>query len=101
MDVYHSELIQAMSDHPTTLRNVLFKLEGAIGRFPVCPVYNDNGVFPREEYRMLNFYGTKRWSDNNHLTTKAYYDEMFANIDHLNGAMEWGMMAPASCEGKL
>ena len=44
---------------------------------------------------MLNFYATKRWSDNNHLTTKAYYDEMFANIDHLNGAMEWGMMAPA------
>ena len=44
---------------------------------------------------MLNFYATKRGSDNNHLTTKAYYDEMFANIDHLNSAMEWGMMAPA------
>ena len=91
-DVYHSELVQAMFGHPTTLRIVLFKLENAIGRFPVCPVHNNKGEYPREEYEMLDFYATKRWSDNNHLTTKAYYDEMFDTVDHLMGAIEWGMM---------
>lgn len=95
-DVYHVELIQAMSEHPTTLRNVLFKLLGTRGKIPPCPVYNENGEYPTEEYQFLNFYATRRWSDNNHLTTKAYYDEMFATIAHLNGAMEWGMTGPAT-----
>jgi len=94
-DVYHWELVRAMNDHPDTLRNVLFKLEGAVGRFPVCPLYNDDGVFPKEQYQGLDFYATKRWSDNNHFTTKLYYKEMFSSIQHLNGAMEWGMMTPA------
>mmetsp|Transcript_6142 Transcript_6142/g.9679 ORF Transcript_6142/g.9679 Transcript_6142/m.9679 type:complete len:288 (-) Transcript_6142:39-902(-) len=94
-DVYHLELIHAMNDHPNTLRNVLFKLEGALGRFPVCPIYNNHGIFPKEEYQGLDFYATKRWSDNNHFTSKAYYQEMFSSIPHLNGAMEWGMMTPA------
>ena len=93
-DVYHTELIQAMTDHPDKLRNILFKLEGAVGRFPVCPVYNSQGTYPTEEYQGLSFYATKRWSDNNQLSTKSYYEEILS-FPHMNGAPEWGMMGPA------
>ena len=34
-DVYHTELVQAMTEYPDKLRNILFKLEGAVGQFHV------------------------------------------------------------------
>jgi hypothetical protein len=103
----HHKLIGAMREAPEQLRNIRFRynynLKGETDkadafRFPPCYDIENGTVFERHG---LPFYATARWSDNNQLSTLAYYQKMIGHIRNkteggrLNLPMEWVLMNSA------
>jgi hypothetical protein len=91
----HHKLIGAMRDAPEQLRNIRFRynynLKGKTDkadafRFPPCYDIENGTVFERHG---LPFYATARWSDNNQLSTLAYYQKV---IDHIRNKTEGGKL---------
>lgn len=105
----HGQLLQAMQQNPTELKNVRFRYNRPgprdisdlwdLKRFPHCREIRNGSDFVQNG---LNFFPTARWSDNNQVSTLAYYQDMFRfmktvskRVD-LDQPMEWIMMAPAA-----
>eukprot|EP00934_Nitzschia_sp_Nitz4_P004177 Nitzschia sp. Nitz4//scaffold265_size26576//7713//8792//NITZ4_008246-RA/size26576-processed-gene-0.33-mRNA-1//-1//CDS//3329544834//4167//frame0 len=92
-DIDHYHLLQAMSNstHIPWLRNVRFRL-GKVDRirFPPCK-YLGKGKNIKLEYG-LKVFATAKWSDNNQVSTREYYLELFEKLHFLQRPMEGAMM---------
>ena len=91
--VNHTSLVKSMRKYPGTLQIVRFtKRKGGVGKV-------------RSECRKVVEYNGIRftagmWSDNNHLTTKRYYDELLHRIGPSSRPPEAPMMHGAMVSGK-
>jgi hypothetical protein len=81
----HDKVIGAMRESPDRLKNIRFRYNRGrrdddkrdAFRFPRCFDVENGDVFERQG---LPFYVTERWSDNNQLSTLAYYQSMISHI---------------------
>jgi hypothetical protein len=92
-NINHTAIIKSMREYPDVLRLVRFNKRrnmylrrdryGGNCTYHSYPVNHINGI---------HFWKTSKWSDNNHLTTWAYYDEVFKVLGNLKRAPEDPMM---------
>jgi hypothetical protein len=95
-DVNHTALIKTLDEYPDVLRLVRFNLRpNKIRPLEAATCYNEST--PVNAINGINLIKTWVWSDNNHLTRKSYYDEMFKLFHDTLGPgnnprfMEWFM----------
>jgi hypothetical protein len=96
----HTTLVQNMIEHPDTLFNVRFRLNNKPRTTKsFCPIHNKEGNYPVDEYHGMPFFATYAWSDNNHISSTAYYKNMLKGIHMLLRPMEGPMQysAPSNC----
>jgi hypothetical protein len=98
-EIDHSAVIKSMIEYPEILRIVRFNKRKNI------PHIIDKGecfgqVTKVDHINGVHFTKTPGWSDNNHLTTKAYYEEILAKMSYLKRAPEAPMQRTAKqdCE---
>jgi hypothetical protein len=93
-DIDHTAILKTMDEYPDVLRLVRFNLRDNIKRGNeggTC--YNE--TTPVDAINGINLIKTWIWSDNNHLTRKSYYEELFKLFQERRGYnpnfMEWQM----------
>ena len=91
--VNHTSLVKSMREYPGELQIVRFsKRRGGVGKIR-------SDCRKVVEYNGIRF-TAGRWSDNNHLTTKRYYDELLQRIGPVSRPPEAPMMNQAMVAGK-
>lgn len=83
-----------------TLFNVQFRINNKQRTTKsFCPIHNKEGNYPVDEYHGMPFFATYAWSDNNHISSTAYYKNMLKGIHMLLRPMEGPMQysAPSNC----
>jgi hypothetical protein len=94
-DINHAAILKSMDKYPDVLRLVRFNLRRNVRRDieGVTTCYNE--TTPVDAINGINLIKTWIWSDNNHLTRKSYYEEMFKLFQEKLGQnprfMEWYM----------
>jgi hypothetical protein len=98
-EIDHTSVIKSMIDYPNILKIVRFNKRRNV------PVQIDKGECfgmktEVDHVNGVNFTKTPGWSDNNHLTTKVYYEELLKRISFLHRAPEGPMQGTAKkdCE---
>jgi hypothetical protein len=93
-DINHAAILKTMDEYPDVLRLVRFNLlhnEKRSIEDGTC--YNE--TTPVDAINGINLIKTWIWSDNNHLTRKSYYEELFKlfqeKLGHNPYFMEWYM----------
>lgn len=91
--INHTAIIKSMNDYPDILRLVLFN------KRPNEPRRSDRHggnctylSYPVDHIHGIHFWKTSMWSDNNHLTTWNYYDEVLKMLGNLKRAPEGPLM---------
>jgi hypothetical protein len=97
-EVNHTALLKTLDEYPDVLRLVRFNLRpNEMREEEKGTCYNEST--PVDAINGINLIKTWIWSDNNHLTRKSYYDEMFKLFHDKRGRgnnprfMEWYMRA--------
>jgi hypothetical protein len=93
-DINHAAIVKTMDEYPDVLRLVRFNLRSNEKRnIEDGTCYNE--TTPVDAINGINLIKTWIWSDNNHLTRKSYYEEMFRlfqeKLGHNPRFMEWYM----------
>jgi hypothetical protein len=82
--VNHSALVQTFRQYPETVRLVRFGLHPTLSRHRDIP-RDDCHPFVHSSHD-IDLTKTHTWSDNNHFTTKAYYEEMLSTVPGMDEA---------------
>jgi hypothetical protein len=93
-DINHTALLKTMHEYPDVPRLVRFNIRSNIrDRIEKGTCYNE--ATPVNAINGINLIKTWIWGDNNHLTRKSYYEEMFQLFQEKLGRnprfMEWFM----------
>ncbi|KAG7360261.1 hypothetical protein IV203_035360 [Nitzschia inconspicua] len=80
LPVNHSALVRTVSQHPDIVRLVRFGLHKTLSRNRDVPLNGTCEPLLHSSYG-IDLTKAHTWSDNNHFTTKAYYEEMFSTVD--------------------
>jgi hypothetical protein len=94
-DINHAAILKTMDEYPDVLRLVRFNLKSNVRRNVETANTCYNEATPVNAINGINLIKTWIWSDNNHLTRKSYYEEMFKLFQERLGRnprfMEWYM----------
>jgi hypothetical protein len=94
-DINHAAILKTMDEYPSVLRLVRFNLRSNDRRDVEDATTCYNETTPVDAINGINLIKTWIWSDNNHVTRKSYYEEMFQMFQQKMGRnppfMEWFM----------
>ena len=92
-EINHTAIVKTMREYPETLRLVRFNKRKNYhsGRPDVCW----NQVDAVNSVNGIHFTKTKRWSDNNHISSVQYYKEILAMIGSVRRPLEQPMQVAA------
>lgn len=85
LPVNHTSLVQTVLQYPEEVRLVRFGLHKTLSRHRDFPGRTCDPPFFHSSHG-IDLAKTHTWSDNNHFTTKAYYEEMFLTVEGFRDA---------------